>query len=109
MLGETKNQFSLTRAALSTGGRAKSNFLSLISVNKTYYNDQSYCEKDADCIEQMSNCKLPEGILNCRNIYFKKDSYYKLPQAINCEKLNISEVDKCLCNTQINRCEIIQG
>jgi len=31
MLGETKNQFSLTRAALSTGGRAKSNFLSVKS------------------------------------------------------------------------------
>jgi hypothetical protein len=29
MLGETKNQFSLTRAALSTGGRAKSKFLSV--------------------------------------------------------------------------------
>ena len=29
MLGETQNQFSLTRAALSTGGRAKSKFLSL--------------------------------------------------------------------------------
>jgi hypothetical protein len=27
MLGETGNQFSLTRAALSTGGRAKSDFL----------------------------------------------------------------------------------
>ena len=29
MLGETNNQFSLTRAALSTGGRAKSKFLSV--------------------------------------------------------------------------------
>ena len=29
MLGELKNQFSLTRAALSTGERAKSNFLSI--------------------------------------------------------------------------------
>jgi hypothetical protein len=29
MLGETKNQFSLTRAGLSTGERAKSKFLSL--------------------------------------------------------------------------------
>jgi len=29
MLGEPKNQFSLTRAALSTGGRAKSKFLSV--------------------------------------------------------------------------------
>ena len=29
MLGEPKNQFSLTRAAASTGGRAKSNFLSV--------------------------------------------------------------------------------
>src|SRR6185369_11544190 len=29
MLGETENQFSLTRAALSTGGRAKSKFLSV--------------------------------------------------------------------------------
>jgi hypothetical protein len=34
MLGETKNQFSLTRAVLSTGGHAKSNFLSVISFNK---------------------------------------------------------------------------
>ena len=33
MLGETKNQFSLTRAALSTCGRAKSNFL-ISSVGK---------------------------------------------------------------------------
>jgi adenylate cyclase len=32
MLGETKNQFSLTRAALSTGGRAKSNFLTVIGA-----------------------------------------------------------------------------
>ena len=29
MLGEPENQFSLTRAALSTGGRAKRNSLSL--------------------------------------------------------------------------------
>src|SRR6266853_1388266 len=29
MLGEPENQFSLTRAALSTGGRAKSDFLSV--------------------------------------------------------------------------------
>lgn len=29
MLGEIKNQFSLTRAVLSTGGRAKSKFLSV--------------------------------------------------------------------------------
>jgi hypothetical protein len=29
MLGESKNQFSLTRGALSTTGRAKSNFLSV--------------------------------------------------------------------------------
>ena len=36
MLGETKNQFSLTRAALSTGGRAKSDFLS-VSPRTTKY------------------------------------------------------------------------
>ena len=29
MLGEPKNQFSLTHAALSTSGRAKSDFLSV--------------------------------------------------------------------------------
>jgi hypothetical protein len=29
MLGEPENQFSLTRAALSTSGRAKSDFLSV--------------------------------------------------------------------------------
>ena len=33
MLGEPENQFSLTRAALSTGGRAKSKFLS-VTVKK---------------------------------------------------------------------------
>ncbi len=31
MLGEPKNQLSLTRAALSTGERAKSNFLSIMA------------------------------------------------------------------------------
>ena len=29
MLGETQNQFSFTRVALSTGGREKTNFLSV--------------------------------------------------------------------------------
>ena len=33
MVGGTKNQFSLTRAALTTCGRAKSNFLSMKKVN----------------------------------------------------------------------------
>ena len=32
MLGEPENQFSLTRAALSTRGGAKSNFLSAVEV-----------------------------------------------------------------------------
>ncbi|MGO8930709.1 MAG: hypothetical protein ACLQU3_27945 [Limisphaerales bacterium] len=32
MFGELENQFSLTRAALSTGGRAKSKFLSVVDA-----------------------------------------------------------------------------
>jgi len=36
MLGEPENQFSLTRAALSTRGRAKSNFLSVITLTGFY-------------------------------------------------------------------------
>jgi len=36
MLGEPKNHFSLTRAALSTGGRAKSKFLSVTLYFITY-------------------------------------------------------------------------
>jgi sulfatase maturation enzyme AslB (radical SAM superfamily) len=36
MLGEPKNQFSLTRAALSTGGRAKSKFLSVCPAECSY-------------------------------------------------------------------------
>jgi hypothetical protein len=32
MLGETKNQFSLTRAALSKGRRLEGNFLSVLPV-----------------------------------------------------------------------------
>lgn len=36
MLGETKKQFSLIRAALSTGGRAKSKFLSVVRLFKFF-------------------------------------------------------------------------
>ncbi len=40
MLGEPKNQFSLTRAALSTGGRTKSKFSNMMQCMRRFHDDR---------------------------------------------------------------------
>jgi len=72
------------------------------ALNKNYLEDQIYCEKDSDCIENMPNCQLPIDIFNCKN------KYYAIPKETVCAEIDIGirPEDKCLCDTLANKCKI---
>ena len=70
-----------------------------------FFEDQIYCKTDNDCIEKMSNCKLPQGIENCRNKYYKVDRDLK---CLNID-IGISPQDKCLCNEELNKCQVLKA
>lgn len=71
----------------------------------TYLDDQTYCEQDSDCIDKMQNCALMGDILNCRN------KYYTTEDQLGCYEIDmgITPDDKCLCNEELNKCEIVRS